>query len=217
MTSNAVAAPPRLPRRRLKIISAIVWGLCEVSRRTSPCTWLGIEAKGEAAVEGYVLFWAVAVSLFLTFCPPGGGPIPAILLAVALFRLQELVFASLDSALLLTQNRIEEKHRFENVSLAIIFLVSVFQVAVIFALIYYVLTSPRAWSQPPHPWGHWSCAFLGWTNLTPFTIGVHPLSTRARALAVFESVTAVMLIGIALSRFLSVRDWERQKPHLWQN
>lgn len=159
-------------------------------------------ALDENKVESYVFWWTIVFVLCAAFTPPSGW-LQLTLVAIGIYRLQDLTFASLDSALGLTRIGTSRWHSAR--TLTLILIANIVQVTFIFGLIYYRFTTAASWSNPPTPWSPWGCSFLAWMSLTPFGIGSGPASNAARWWSTIESAVAVLILGIALSRFLSAQ------------
>jgi len=152
----------------------------------------------DPVIEVYVVAW-LAVLIVLLFVFPKGGDPGLALVAVAMYRLQDLVLSTFDDALQLTK-------RFSNIdgaSKVIFALVNLLQIVFIFAITFSVLTTSADWVSAPQPFGTFGCIVLSWTGLIPFGVSASAQGMRAQVLTMVESSVAVVILLIALSRFLS--------------
>lgn len=197
----ADAAPSGALTRSHRVgFNTALWGVCEVSRYASPATWFEWDVK-ERAIHYYVLSWLAVLALILAAGPATGWP-RFVMLGIVLYRLQDLIFSTLDNALMLTVKG--QKHRkFAWQTPLMLALVNIVQIVLIFAIAYLVLTgqNSRAFTQPPS--GRFGEFFLSWISLPPLGGGAAPLSTMARVLTVSEEATGLLIIVIAVGRFLA--------------
>jgi hypothetical protein len=82
---------------------------------------------------------------------------------------------------------------------------NVFQIVVIFAIVFYVLLPDQAF-MPRVPSGRFGHLFLSWSTLPPLGSGVFAKTTRARSLVMVESGAGILVTVVALGRFLSAPD-----------
>jgi hypothetical protein len=199
--SPAPAVPARKPN--MVALTAALTFMCWLSRWCSPARPL--DSK-EWTIQTYVLIWLAGLSAILAFGPTTGWP-RWFMLGIVLYRLQELMFATLDNAFMLTRRaRRENLAAYEWPTPLLLSLVSIIQVVLIFAIAYLILTgqNPAAFANPPSsPFGAF---FLSWISLPPLGGGANPLSTMARVLTIAEEATGLLLIVIAIGRFLAGQD-----------
>lgn len=197
---NATATPVALTRVHRVGFNTVLLFLCWLSRVASPATWFKLDSK-ERAIHYYVFLWLVLLSAILAVGPAVGRP-RFVMLVIVFFRLQELTFATLDNALMLTA-RGQKCRDFAWQTPLMLALVDIIQIVLIFAVAYLILTgqNPGAFSQlPPGRFGEF---FLSWISLPPLGGGAMPLSIMARVLTVSEEATGLLIIVIAVGRFLA--------------
>jgi hypothetical protein len=194
------AAPTDGPRKA--VFTTALTKVCLLSRTCSPARWRNWDYE-EASIQFYVLFWLAGLIAILFFGPTTGWP-RWFMLGIVLYRLQELMFATLDNALGLTDRaRQEETPAYDWPTPLLLSLVSIIQVVLIFAVAYLVLIgqSRAAFANPPS--SPLDAFFLSWISLPPLGGGATPLSTMARVLTVSEEATGLLLVVIAIGRFLA--------------
>jgi hypothetical protein len=188
-----------------------------VSGCVSAATWLDLNEseKGSSKLESYVLFWLGFLSSMLVLGPDSGGG--ALMIAgFGIYRLQDLVFASLDNVFGLTKRGNTWKRR-SGVGPVVIALWNIVQVILIFALLYQNLAGggrPGVFEAPSRPAvelsGWFSFLYLSWTTLFPPGSGYTPASTTARVLVMAESGSGLLIIGLTLAALISGID-KRQR------
>jgi hypothetical protein len=146
----------------------------------------------------YVLAWLLALIVILLWAPLGGNWGLAFA-ALAIYRLQDMILGTIGDAFVF--NTIGGTGG----SKVLLAVVNIFQIVVIFAIAFYVLL-PNSAFMPPAPTGRFGHLFLSWSTLPPLGGGFLAQSTRARTLVMVESAAGVLLVVIALSRFLSAPD-----------
>jgi hypothetical protein len=146
----------------------------------------------------YVLAW-LAVLIVVLFCAPLSGAWGIVFAAVALYRLQDMLLGTIGDAFV--YNRIGGAMA----SKVLLAAFNIFLIVTIFAICFYALL-PRDAFTPSAPSGRFGHLFLSWSTLPPLGSGFFPNTTRARSLVMIESAAGVILIVIALSRFLSGPD-----------
>jgi hypothetical protein len=146
----------------------------------------------------YVLAWLGALLVILMWAPLEGNWGLAFA-ALAFYRLEDMVFGTIGDAFVF--NTIGGTGG-SKVLLAVI---NLFQIVVIFAIVFFVLL-PRTAFNPPAPVGRFGHLFLSWSTLPPLGSGFLPLTTRARSMVMVESAAGVLITIVALSRFLSAPD-----------
>jgi hypothetical protein len=193
------AAPTDNPRRA--VFTTALTSVCRLSRTCSPAKWRNWDYE-EASIQFYVLFWLAALSAILFFGPTTGWP-RWFMLGIVLYRLQELMFATLDNALRLTDRARQETPAYDWPTPLLLSLVSIIQVVLIFAIAYLVLVGQNraAFANPPS--SPLDAFFLSWISLPPLGGGAVPLSAMARVLTVSEEATGLLLVVIAIGRFLA--------------
>jgi hypothetical protein len=201
------AAPgvPADPAPAKAVFTTALTFACRISRECSPVTLFKWDSE-EWKIQLYVLFWLAGLSAILAVGPTTGWP-RWFMLAIVLYRLQELMFATLDNALMLTDiARRPDRPTYKWPTPLLLALVSIIQVVLIFAIAYLVLIghNPAAFAQPPS--SPFDAFFLSWISLPPLGGGATPLSTMARALTITEEATALLLVVIAIGRFLAGPD-----------
>jgi hypothetical protein len=172
--------------------------LCLLSRAISPLNWVEKEPSPEDT-QLYVGIWVV-VLIGLTSFVPKSGIAGLVLLAIGFYRLQDLLFSTLDDALGITG-------RFRlagGMTKVLITLVNIVQIVLIFTIAFSVLTTKEDWAHPPLPFGTQSCFILSWSSLTPFTVNTNASDSLTWTLTMVESAIAVVILLVALSRFLSL-------------
>jgi hypothetical protein len=196
----------------------IVTGFCTLSGWLSLATLLPLDSKekGNDGLEAYVLGWLVFLCslLFLgpcllQFLGPAWGWLALAFALLGMYRLQDLVFASLDNVFGLTPRGIKWQSR-PGVGPAVIAVWNIAQVIVIFALGYQNLAGTDAFegtSLHPHgPSGPFGFLYLSWTTLFPPGSGYTAISTPARVLVMAESGSGLLMIGLTLAALLSKID-----------
>jgi hypothetical protein len=195
------AAPTDEPRRA--VFTTALTYVCWLSRTCSPARWFDWDYE-ESSIQFYVLFWLAGLTAILFFGPTTGWP-RWFMLGIVLYRLQELMFATLDNALGLTDRarRRPEPPAYDWPTPLLLSLVSIIQVVLIFAIAYLILIGQNraAFGNPPS--GPLDAFFLSWISLPPLGGGAIPLSAMARVLTVSEEATGLLLVVIAIGRFLA--------------
>jgi hypothetical protein len=187
---------------RTAVFTAALTSVCWLSRTFSPARWFDWDFT-EWKIQTYVLFWLAGLSAILAFGPTTGWP-RFVMLAIVLYRLQELMFATLDNAFQLTERaRRRPNPAYKWPTPLLLALVSIVQVVLIFAIAYFILIGQNRAAVTPPPSNPFDSFFLSWISLPPLGGGATPLSTMARALTITEEATALMLVVIAIGRFLA--------------
>ncbi len=211
----AVIPPaPAVPARRpnMVVFTGALTFVCWLSRWCSPARWPNTDSQErsidsrEWSIQTYVLIWLAGLSAILAFGPTTGWP-RFVMLGIVLYRLQELMFATLDNALQLTKRaRRPNLPAFNWPTPLLLALVDIIQVVLIFAIAYLILIgqNPAAFANPPS--NPFDAFFLSWISLPPLGGGATPLSTMARVLTIIEEATALLLVVIAIGRFLAGPD-----------
>src|SRR5439155_24092568 len=120
-----------------------------------------------------------------------------LVMAIAFYRLQDLLFSSLDNALDLTGERDYEGFGFDSRSPVLIALVNLIQVIVIFGIAYFELARhPRDSFFPPVS-GRFSYFLVSWHALPPLGSGGGAKTLMPLALSITESGVALILGVIA--------------------
>jgi hypothetical protein len=180
-------------------LNRVLFDVCRLSRWISISRIYGWDAS-ELGIHFYVLFWLGGLTLILAVGPTVGWP-GWIMVGIAFYRLQDLIFSTLANALSLSSHVRSRSYSMR--TLVVLALVNIVQIVLIFAIAYLVLTAqhPASFAQPPS--GRFGYFFLGWVSLPPLGGGATPLSTMARALTIGEEATGLLIVVIAVSRFLS--------------
>ncbi|MGO9083221.1 MAG: hypothetical protein ACLQDY_30050 [Streptosporangiaceae bacterium] len=197
---DLVAVIRPVPPPPAGFFSAALTFLCWLSRITSIATWTRLYKK-EKGIHYYVLFW-LALLIFLLIVSPTTGTDRFAIVVIIFYRLQDLIFSTLDNALNLTK-RAWHAIDFSWQTPVMLALVNIVQIVLIFAIAYLMLTgqNPAAFSHPPT--GRFGEFFLSWISLPPLGGGATPLSTMARTLTISEEASGLLMIVISISRFLA--------------
>jgi hypothetical protein len=183
--------------RRLPILFLLAIA-CLVSRAISILT-IFTKRPTPPVTQWYVGLWFVALLICTVVVTKAGIP-GLVLVAIAFYRLQDLLFSTLDDALAITG-------RFRSgvgTTKVLIILVNIVQIVLIFTIVFSVLTTKGDWAHPPMPFGTRSCFILSWSSLTPFTVNTNANDSLTWILTIAESAIAVIILLVALSRFLSL-------------
>lgn len=175
--------------------------VCTVSRGISVSRWFSWD-KSERGIHYYVLVWLGGLVLILAVGPTTGWP-GWIMVGVVFYRLQDLIFSTLDNALLLSERARTRSRSYDSRTPVVLALVNIVQIVLVFAIAYLVLTAQHAGSFTQPPSGRFGYFFLSWVSLPPLGGGATPLSVIARALTIGEEGTGLLVIVIAVGRFLS--------------
>jgi hypothetical protein len=172
--------------------------LCLVSRAIS---LLNVFAKKPTppVTQLYVRLWLVGLIL-CTILWPKSGAAGLILLAIAFYRLQDLLFSTLDDALGITG-------RFRlagGTTKVLIALVNIVQIVLIFTIAFSVLTTKGDWGHLPVRFGTRYSFIISWSSLTPFTVNTNANDSLTWVLTMVESAIAVVILLVALGRFCSL-------------
>lgn len=190
--------PGHSARKPTGAITFVARLLCRASKLVSLSTWCRIEAS-ERGIHAYVAAWLVILSVLLTVWPTSGAwGLAAV--AVAFYRLQDLLFSTLDDALHLTGQRFAG---FDYRTPVLIALVNITSVVLVFAIAYLELTGKGAFSNQGLYPGRFGYFFLSWISLPPLGGGAQPATVMSQALSVTEEATGLLIVVIALTRFLS--------------
>lgn len=155
----------------------------------------------ETAIHCYVLSWLVVLIVILAVGPAAGWP-RFVMLGIIFYRLQDLIFSTLDNALNLTA-RARRPSNFSWQTPVIVALVNIVQIVLIFAIAYLILTGQNPAAFALAPTSRLGEFFLSWISLPPLGGGATPLSRMARVLTISEEATGLLIIVIAVSRFLA--------------
>lgn len=163
-------------------------------------------------LQVYVLSWLGFLICLLFFGPPlwrlFGPAFGWFAAAVAIYRFQDLVFASLDNVFGLTPRGERWRER-PGVSPVVIALWNIVQVIVIFALLYQIIAhhgvgvfeGPKGDERRPStPFGF---LYLSWTTLFPPGSGYTAISGTARGLFMAEGASGLLIIGLTLAALVS--------------
>lgn len=182
------------------LITGLAKRVCELSAYFSISSRVGWD-NDERKLQDYVAAWLVLLCLLLAFSPTSIVAVWLVMF-VAFYRLQDLLFSSLDNALELTDKggRFGGFHWRTPILIA---LVNIIQVVVIFAIAYLELTGHPRTSFNPKVSGRFGYFFASWNVVPPLGSGTMPVTLMARSLSITESAVVLLLVVIALSRFLS--------------
>jgi len=197
------ASPLALTRDHRVGFNAVLLLMCWLSGWVSPASWFNWYYR-ERAIHYYVFFWLAALSLILAVGPAVGWP-RFVMLGIVFYRLQELIFSTLDNALMLTGRATRGLTR-RNLAWQtplILALVDIIQIVLIFAVAYLILTGQNPGAFSNLPTGRFGEFFLSWISLPPLGGGATPFSTIARVLTISEEATGLLIIVIAVGRFLA--------------
>lgn len=172
-------------------------------------------------VQWYVVFWLALLAILLFLIPPAGGTWALIIFGVAMYRLQDLVFAVMDDALGTTCRSLsfrEPRERFDD-SLArapiAILLVNVVQVIIIFAIAFAYLNSQSGGRDIPnigcqgqtaacHSASDWfSYLYVSWTTLFTLGSGDSIVGRGSEAFVMLEVVVSLVIVGTGLATFIA--------------
>jgi hypothetical protein len=198
----------------------IVSGFCMLSGWLSLATLLPLDTKKKrnSGLEGYVVGWLVFLCLLLflghhllQFLGPGWRWLATAYALIGIYRLQDLIFASLDNVFGLTQRGIRWQKRPGGEGPAVIALWNIAQVIVIFALGYQNLAGrgPGVFEGPPRsdpdgpPGAPSDFLYVSWTTLFPPGSGYTAISWPARMLVMAESASGLLIIGLTLAALIA--------------
>jgi chorismate mutase len=205
-----IPAPPAVPPAAPKMV-AITWVLthvCSLSRMLSLAARCHCDSR-QGRMHIYVLVWLALLCIGLAACPIILIHLWSRILVLVLvfYRLQELMFATFDNALKLSERSRKDLDVFKWPTPLLLALFSIIQTVLIFAIAYLILAGhhPAAFARPP-PSSPFNAFYLSWISLPPLGGGATPLSTMARGLTIGEEATALLLVVIAIGRFLAGPD-----------
>jgi hypothetical protein len=172
-------------------------------------------------LQVYVWGWLAFLGCLLFFGPPlwrlFGPAFGWFAAVVAIYRFQDLVFASLDNVFGLTPRGVRWQER-PGVSPVVIALWNIVQVTVIFALLYQIIAhygsgvfeGPKGDEHGPStPFGY---LYLSWTTLFPPGSGYSAISGTARGLFMAEGASGLLIIGLTLAALLSRMGNDQTSP-----
>ncbi len=169
--------------------------VCLLSRMLSLLTYLA-RRPGQILIQVWVGLWLLALVFLALFGPTGGW----IVLAVVFYRLQDLLFSTLDDTFSVT----DRFDSFDGGTKVLIALINLAQIVLIFTIAIMVLTTSSDWSNAANPLTRGNAFVFSWSSLTPFAVSASVVDTVSRTLTVVESSIAVIIVLIALSRFMGV-------------
>ena len=172
-------------------------------------TWFGLgKPEKQGHLQAYVLLWLLALALLLFVAPeravaPSGkqplGLLGWLILGAAFYRLQDLLFASVDDALDLTSTYV----RFDWRGRIVLLLVNLIQVVLVFAIAYVVIIGhdivPAA-LQTTH--SHLDYLVVSWNGLPPLGSAPPTQLEKAPALTMAEAGVGLLIVVIAVSAFV---------------
>lgn len=189
----------------------VVTPLSMISARFSLATWMCLNpTKKGYELELYALIW-LGLLWYLLSVGPVTGTFRVLILGAGIYRLQDLVFASLDNVFGLTKRGEQWKDDLPGAAPVVINLLNVLQVIVIFALFY------QNWpgAGPDGFWGDkghtetlpgnlgFGFLYLSWTTLFPPGSGYTPIHPVTGWLFMAESVCGLLIIGLTLAALLA--------------
>jgi hypothetical protein len=201
------AVPPAVPPAPPDLV-VFTWFLervCSLSRTFSiaaRCKW----DDRQLPMHIYVLVWLILLGIGLGVCPIFPGWARIIVLVIVFYRLQELMFATIDNSLKLTPRARGKLDVYKWPTPLLLALTSIIQVVLIFAIAYFILVGQNRAEFANPPSNPFDAFFLSWISLPPLGGGANPLSTMARVLTISEEATALLLVVIAIGRFLAGPD-----------
>jgi hypothetical protein len=207
MTKMGIIVKPRKDRKLVGCNKLLCY-VCCCSRTISAATLFDRD-QDERRIHHYVLLWT-GILILILFLVPTSGWLGWALVGVAFYRLQDLIFSTLDNAFQLTE-RSRRSDPYDGPALVVLALVNIFQIVLIFAIAYLVFTSHAPGSFSKLPAGRFGDFFLSWISLPPLGGGASPHSTTAKILTMIEAGTGLLIIVISIGRFLSVNTERRDK------
>jgi hypothetical protein len=180
--------------------------ICLISRALSGLTYLS-KRPSQVLVQFWVAGWLV-VLICLTLLAPKDGWAGLVILGVALYRLQDLLFSTLDDTFSVTR-------RFDSFvggTKVLIALVNIGQIVLIFTIAFSVVTTSSDWVHGTGPLTTGDAFVYSWSSLTPFAISSSAADPLTRTLTLIESSIAVLILLIALSRFMSITPPASEPP-----
>jgi hypothetical protein len=179
--------------------------ICFLSSRISVPTLIGWDSKKQGLLQAYVLGW-VGVLVVLLYLAREPGQLALILpewliLGLALYRLQDLLFSSVDDAMELTSTYRD----YDDKGRILILLVNLVEIILIFAIAYLVLVGPQAitTAMPPnHHITNIDYFVQSWNTLAPFGSAAPAAIGLAPQLGMAEAVVSLLIVVIALSAFV---------------
>jgi hypothetical protein len=146
----------------------------------------------------YVMVWMVLL-LLLLICMPMSGNLGLAVAALALYRLQDLLLGTIGDVF-----KRDPYHGSARSKVAVV-VINIVQVVIIFAIVYLVFTVSSDF-RPMVPPGRFGYFYLSWNSLPPLGSGFVPITLPARIIVTVESGVGILLIVVALSRFLGTDD-----------
>ena len=183
------------------MIFRILAGVSFLSKSVSAPTRFGWNRNSDH-LQLYILAWTVALILVLAFAPLHGAW-GYLFVALAFFRLQEFLLATLDDVLGLTSRAKDYRAQDPRFTLAITFF-NILQVIVIFAIAFVALTgnSQVAFSSGGDIVTRFDYLYLSWATLLPLGSGHAPLTAMARALTIAEGSSGLVIVVLALAAYV---------------
>ncbi|HEV3231449.1 MAG TPA: hypothetical protein VG245_04270, partial [Candidatus Dormibacteraeota bacterium] len=185
------------------MITSFLRGACQASAAISISTIFGWDGE-DRLLQRYIAIWTLALAgfvaaLYLTGLP---GWVFVVLAGLALYRLQDLVFASLDDALQLTP-RDNQFNVLPHGFAVQVGLVNIVQIVLIFALCLKVFAANDFDAAANHLTTPFDYLYLSWMVLLPPGSGYNASTWVGRALSMLESGVGLLVVVLALSSFLS--------------
>lgn len=188
---------------------------CKCSGYLSAATLLRLNDRAMGyGLLGYVSLWLL-VSLVTLWFGPYSGVWAVVIVVAALYRLQDLVFASLDNVFGLTK-RGDKWRALPATAPVVINLLNIIQVIVIFALAYQNLPGggSAAFRGPEQTnlSGPFGFLYLSWTTLFPPGSGYTPTTATTRSLVMAESTSGLLIIGLTLAVLVARMPSRNEQP-----
>jgi hypothetical protein len=191
----------------------IIWiatGIIRFSDRISAArviAWLTARKRNSDFYGYYVLGWTVLLLWLLIYAPMSGNRGLAVG-SLALYRLQDMLLGTIGEAFKICLHRGSAKiceYPGSTRSKVAVVVINIMQVVIIFAIVYLVFTG-RSDFRPAVPPGRFGYFYLSWNSLPPLGSGFVPKTLPARIIVTIESGVGILLIVVALSRFLGMDD-----------
>src|SRR5581483_1318517 len=191
-------------------------GLTWVARSAAKASWFislsRLTRDRDPGLSVYIVLWIAALTWVFGWLAAHQGATKTvldwILLAGTVYRLQDMVCATADDALRLT-DRFEDPIEDPNWRTPIVILpFHVVQTVLVFAIAYVAFLSSADFDVPTKmPTNWWESLYVSWLNLPPLGSNGPALGSRAgQALTMAEASVAFLLVVLALGAFVSGRE-----------